>query len=256
MEDCDLVILVFACDTVEKYRNQMKAIDNTWGRKCQEYPNIRLLYFLGEEEVEYFPQFEDSQITKYIHLKGVANDYGSASYKQWLGLKYVYEHYRPKFTICIGTDTYINIPKLLSFLETYDPSCHLYIGGHSDIRQIGNRRYKFQSGGPGFIITYPILEKLYPSLQNIMEDWIRVCSTNNVNYLINACDVGIAYYLDQPELKATFVDGGEAFISCNYRGNPCCLNKIDMTKIISCHLMSLQDFQDFTQILEGNNYFM
>lgn len=254
-EECKLAIVVFACNTVDKYVKQIEAINSTWGKKCQEYPNIRLLFFLGEERVD-GAEFEDTPITKYIHLPGVSNDYLSASYKQWLGLKYAYEHHKPIFTICIGTDTYLNIPALLSFIDIYNPDRHLYIGGHSDARQVGNTLYHYHSGGPGFVITRAVLEKLYPILHNVMDDWINVCCRNGVEYLIVACDVGIAYYVTQPDYKARFIQARQEFIACNYQGNPCCLGKIDMRKIVSCHFMSIQDFHDFTNILETNNYFV
>lgn len=255
MEKISLAILVFACDTVEKYRLQMEAINNTWGKKCQEYPNIRIFYFLGEELAE-GDELVDTPSTKYIHLQGVSNDYLSASYKQWLGLKYIYEHYRPNFTLCIGTDTYLNIPKMLSYLDAFNPEKSLYIGGHGDTRQIGPRPYYFHSGGPGFVITLPILEKIFPFLQDIMNDWIRVCRTNEVDYLIGACDVGISYYVAHICPEAKQIETGITFSNCNYLGIPCCVGKQVMSKIMSCHLMSLNDFRDFTKILEDNNYFM
>ena len=98
---------------------------------------------------------------KYINLQGVKNDYLSASYKQFLGMKYIYENYKTKFVICVGTDTYLNIPKLISYINNFDYTDFLYIGGHGCERQIGTKKYYFHSGGPGFIITYNILKKIY-----------------------------------------------------------------------------------------------
>jgi hypothetical protein len=254
-EECKLAIVVFACNTVEKYLKELESINKTWGKKCQEYPNIRLLFFLGEERVE-GAEFEDTSNTKYIHLPGVGNDYLSASYKQWAGLKYVYEQHKPKFTICIGTDTYLNIPALLSFLEAYNPECPLYIGGHSAKRQIGDKAYRYQAGGPGFVLTIAVLEKLYPYVHLIMDDWIQVCMRYGVTYLIVACDVAMAFYLENLNLKPRFIDAGPAFIHCNYFGNPCCYGNIDMSKIVSCHFMNPHDSQVFTRILEANNYYV
>ena len=114
MESCDLIILVFACYTIEHYRNQIEIINTTWGAKCETYKNIKILYFLGEEKVT---GFNDTDCIKYINLDGVKNDYLSASYKQFLGMKYIYENYKTKFIISIGTDTYLNIPKLLLYIN-------------------------------------------------------------------------------------------------------------------------------------------
>jgi len=38
MEECELIILVYACYTKEKYKNQIKCVNNTWG---EEYKNIK-----------------------------------------------------------------------------------------------------------------------------------------------------------------------------------------------------------------------
>jgi hypothetical protein len=254
-EECQLAIVVFACNTVDKYVKQIEAINSTWGKKCQEYSSVHILFFFGEERVE-GAEFEDTPNTKYVHLPGVGNDYLSASYKQWMGLKYAYDHYKPNFTICIGTDTYLNIPALLSFIDIYNPNSHLYIGGHSDARQIGDTLYKFHSGGPGFIITRAVLEKLYPMLLNAVGVWINVCCRNGVENLIPACDVSIAYYVNQPDYKAKYIQVSTGFTNCNYYGYPCCLGKIDIAQVVSCHFMSIQDFHVFTGILEANNYFI
>jgi hypothetical protein len=255
MEECDLAIVVFACYTVDKYKEQMIAINNTWGKKCQEYPNVRLLYFLGEEKRDY-PEFHDTPVTKYINLPGVKNDYLSASYKQWFGMKYVYENYKPKFIHCIGTDTYINIPKMLIYLNQFNPNVMLYLGGHGCRRKIGERTYYFHSGGPGFVITYDVLKSFYPILPRIMDYWLNICRKENVEYLNPACDVCVAYYLQQPGSPVTAVKADKEFISCNHRGWPCHLNNTNMSNIVVCHLMNPPECIEFTQILEANNYFI
>ena len=72
----------------------------------------KILYFLGEQKIL------DGE--KFIHLPGVGDDYLSATYKQWYGLKYIFEKYKSKFTIFIGTDTYVNIPKCLDLIKKYE----------------------------------------------------------------------------------------------------------------------------------------
>ena len=158
MEEYELIILVYACYTVKKYKNQIEVINETWGKKCETYKNIKLLYFLGEEKIT---GFDDTDSIKYINLPCVKDDYLSASYKQFLGLKYVHENYKTKFIICLGTDTYLNIPKLLLYINNFDYNDCLYIGGHGCERDICSKKYYFHSGGPGFIITHICLEKIY-----------------------------------------------------------------------------------------------
>jgi hypothetical protein len=250
----DLIILIFACDTIEKYKNQIETITLTWGKKAEEYNNILILYFLGEEKTNYF---KDSNNIKYINLEGVSNDYLSASYKQFLGMKYIYENYKVKFIISIGTDTYINVPKLLLFINNYDHMDNLYIGGHGDKRRIGDKEYYFHSGGPGFILSYDCLSKIYDLLPNIMEDWINVCNQNEVPYLIVGCDVAISYYIQQPEINSKIIIIEDySFINCNYQGSGCCNNLVNINNIISCHSLNENEFYDFTDILNKNNYFI
>lgn len=254
MKEYDLIILIFACDTIEKYKKQIEIINLTWGKKCEEYDNILILYFLGEEKTNYFKDYNN---IKYINLNGVTNDHLSASYKQFLGMKYIYENYKTKFIMCIGTDTYLNIPKLLSFINIYNHMDNLYIGGDGMSRQIGHKEYYFHSGGSGFILSYNCLTKIYDSLYNLMENWINVCDQNNVSYLINACDIAISYYLQQPEINSKIIKINDlSFLACNYKGAPCYRNLIIMDNIISCHFMDENDFYNFTEILNKNNYYI
>ncbi len=254
MEECDLIILVYACYTIQKYKDQIKYINDTWGKKCEEYKNIKLLYFLGEEKIN---GFTDTNSTKYINLEGVKNDYLSASYKQFLGLKYIYDNYKTKFVLCCGTDTYLNIPKLLLFINKFDNDKCLYIGGHGDEIQIGNKKYYFHSGGPGFILTFACLQKIYKLLYNLVDEWIKLCNVNNIQNLIPACDVAISYYAQQPEINATIVKTNDlSFVHCNYMGHPCHINKIKVENIISCHLMKKTHFYKYTIILNNNNFFV
>lgn len=254
MEECELIILVYACNTIEKYKNEIDIINRTWGAECEKLTNIKVLYFLGEEQKSIH---NDSKNIKYINLLNVNNDYLSASYKQFIGLKYIYENYVTKYIICVGTDTYLNIPKLISYVRRYDNKEKLYIGGHGCERDIGGKKYYFHSGGPGFIITQSVLKEIYEILPNLMEDWIKICNENNIIGLIPACDVAISYYLQQPSINVKIIKTNDlSFINCNYLGYPCHAHQVDMSNIISCHMMNEMDFYNFTNILINNNYFM
>jgi hypothetical protein len=249
MYEFDLIICVYACDTVEKYKNQILKMNEVFEPVLCEYPSIKLLYFLGEEQTDLVGD-------KYINLKNVKNDYLSASYKQYLGLKYIYENYKTKFVMCIGTDTYVNIKKLDLFLKGFNYNDNLYIGGHGDIRNLGIRSVHFHSGGPGFIITKTCLEKIYPRLESFMEEWTNVCTTYRSD-LLAACDVGIAYLVTLEDINAKTVHiEGCVFTHCNYNGYPCHPNQIKHNELISCHNMSLDDFDQFTRILQLNKYFL
>jgi len=100
------------------------------------------------------------------------------------------------------------------------------------------------------------VKKIYDSLQNLMEYWSKICYENNIQSLISACDVAISYYLQQPDMNVEIIKAEHgSFMHCNYKGMPCHRN-LDISKIISCHLMDTDDFINFTNILNNNNYFI
>ena len=248
--------------TKERYKNEILKINETWGKQAEKR-GLKILYFMGEKEVS--EGFMDE--TKYIYLENVGDDYLSASKKQNLGLKYIYEHYNSQYIFCCGTDTYVNVENLVKYLDSLgeqnepNNNTNLYIGGNGDYRMFDNEKLWFQSGGSGFIITNDVLEKLYPELCNIDEQWKKICNStvdssrdNKSNHdLISACDVSIAYFVKQNDTKTISNDN---FYSCNYRGYAdnyrynCCVDKIKLKDIISCHNMSMSDFDEYTYLLE------
>ena len=254
MEEYDLVILIYACYTIAKYKEQIEILNQTWVKKCENYKNIKVLYFVEEQKIS---ELVDTDFITYVNLKGVKNDYFSATYKQFLGLKYVKENYNARFIIALGTDTYLNIPKLLLFINNFDYNDNLYIGGHGCEREICSKKYYFHSGGPGFIITRGCLIKLYNILPNLIDNWVSLCTANKIERHIPDCDVAIAYYLQQPDINSTIIKTNDlSFLNCNYRGFPCHANQVTLSNIIACHLMSTIDCIDFTNILIVNNFFV
>ena len=264
-----LVVCVYACATVEKYRDQIRAIRKTWGKLCNRLSSdesgfsphinaivndkVKLLFFLGEEKTT-----DEFIGDEFVYLPGVKNDYLSASYKQYLGLKHVYENFGFDFVLCCGTDTYLNIPKLVKHLERYSPKEASYIGGHGCVRTLDNTEYEFHSGGPGFMLSRECMRQLYPSLSpDLVTDWLQVCGENNKNDLYGACDVSISYYLQTFNIQPRVIKfDGLQFTHCNYMGVPCHEGEIDVTELLSCHLMSLVDFELYTGILLMNDFFV
>lgn len=248
-----MIVNIFACATVEKYKQEIIKINETWGKKAEEN-GIKILFFLGEEKTDLINE------NKYIYLKDVENDYESAAYKQNLGLKYIYENYNADFVFTCGTDTYINIDKLLLYINQLDKNKKLYIGGHGDYRIIGNDNVYFHSGGAGFILSNSVSSELYPQLCNIQNEWENICLINNVEYLITACDVLISYYVGK--IIDIEIIKNKNFYSCNHKGlcyNStllCCGKKVNVYEIISCHNMTMRDFDELTLILENNNFFV
>lgn len=240
----DLVIGVFACHTVPRYMEEIRKINETWKTYSD---NVTVLFFLGGDPTEEFSG------PSYIYNKTLGNDYISASYKQYYGLKYIYEHYKPKFVFMCGSDTFINVPKLLRYLRILNHEEPLYIGGHGDHRKLGEKDIYFHSGGAGFVVTVPCLTLLYPVLSTAVDRWIDICKENNAGNLTHGCDVGIAYFIAETH---TVVVKKEGFFSCSYKGTRCCKGKVSPGKIITCHDMTPTDFTEFDAILKKNRFFL
>jgi len=244
----DLIIGVFACDKVLSYLMQLQAVQETWGK---EVPlNVKILYFLGEIRTGLWNDEES-----FIHLPGIQDDYLSASYKQFMGMRYIHQHYQDqyRFVMFCGTDTYPVIERLVELLKSWDPKLPLYMGGHGDYRSIGEEIHNlyFHSGGPGFILSHAAVEMLYPSLETAVETWLRICHRHNLHDLIVACDVAVAYLLHtigKGAVKIVIVNGG--FMNCNIYGYPCHVGQVNMDQILSCHNMSLDDFHVFYNYLQ------
>ena len=246
-----LIINVFGCVTKQKYKDEIIKINETWGKRCQEL-EVKVLFFLGEEKSDLIDD------TKYIYLNGVDNNYESAGYKQNLGFKYIYENYDFDYVYTCGTDTYLNVDKLLQYLDTLDKTKDLYIGGHGNFRKIGNDYIYFHSGGSGVVLTKSIISTLYPKLNTIDEEWKQLCISKNVNELIPACDVLLGYYINKFNYE---IIKNNNFYACNHKGYMynnfnCCADNINIENIIACHYMLLNDFDEYTTILQDNNYFL
>ncbi|MDC0141998.1 fringe family glycosyltransferase [bacterium] len=247
----DLIIVVYGCDSIIKYKNQILKIKETYEKTINKFENIKILYFLGNKDVD---SLEGENL---IHIKLLEDNYFSASYKQWFGLNYVYRNFNTKFIMCIGTDTFINIPKLIKFLKKFNPKENLYIGGHGCHRKLLNIETYFHSGGPGFILSKACLNKIYPKISDVdlfLKKWINICKKSNNTRIICACDVTMGYLSQMADINST-IKKEQGFYHCNHKGYPCHRNKFPYKDIISCHNMSLNDFDEFNSILLDNNFF-
>jgi hypothetical protein len=246
------VILLFGCVTKEKYAEQIRSIEKTWGKTAQDL-KIPYFYFLGQQSQSQrssTSEFTDS--SKFIYLQNVKDDYSSASYKQYMGLRWICDNYNPDYVFICGTDTFVNIHKLNDLLQNKEfkqkYSENLYIGGHGDTRTIANvcdannkcndMTVHFHSGGAGIIISNNVLFSMYDYYNTFQSSWIKFCDETNSEYLKDACDVSIAFLLQCFNVTSYDIDG---FYYCNYKGMPCCRNKINKDNIITCHLMRTSD---------------
>lgn len=249
-----LIICVFGCATIQHYRKEIDKISMTWGKRADEL-SVRVLFFLGEEKTDLVGD-------DYIYLPGVGNDYNSASHKQNLGLKYIYENFDADFVYVCGTDTYVNVDNMLNLLHNYSRNDNVFIGGHGFYREVNNQQYYIHSGGAGFIIPRVLHTMIYPYLEGLFEECNMFCITCNSHYLISACDFQISYILKKLGYGTRIVDVNE-MKSCDIygcaRGSKCVndyCKKVSIIDIITCHFMSFDMFDEYYFILHTNNYFV
>ena len=108
---------------------------------------------------------------------------------------------------------------------------------------------KFHRGGAGFILSKKSLLLLSPLLANMVDDWIKFCKVSSKDtQLIYGCDVCISYYCSI--LNIQMLTFNDRFYDCNYRGN------IQWKDIITCHNMSLRYFDEFTDILNQEKWYI
>jgi hypothetical protein len=241
----DVIFCVFGCATIEKYKNQILKINETWGSTIKSY-NFKILFFLGEEKTNLIGP-------EYIYLEGIQNDMLSASQKQNLGLKYIYETHTCNFIFICGTDTYVVTKALKEKTKDWNRNENICIGGHGETRQINGIQTYFHSGGAGIIISFKTLSIIYSELDNMYQNWI----SENIDHILDcACDVALCYYLKIKNCR--FIKEDDLFFGCNYVGYPpyhphCYKHQGLKTNIIACHYMSLSDFDNYTQILKSED---
>lgn len=242
-----LVICVFACATIPKYKDQLLKVCDTWKRTANKR-GVKVYFFLGEEPTGLVGD-------EYIHLEGVANDYISASLKQYLGIKYIVEK-EPDFDfihVC-GTDTYIFIDNMINLIEKYNSKDNIAIGGHGDFYTINNEKVYFLSGASGFLLSRECCNLLYPNLSELFEEWVYLYSIqkNPPSNFMGACDVGISYFI-QKTINTRIIKHDDKFFTCNHNGFPCHPGQVNINKAVACHNLSLTEFDEVYNNLKDIN---
>jgi hypothetical protein len=252
----NIVFCIYGCDTIDGYKKEILKIKETWGKAPEgatdkapsdKAPSDKaLLFFLGEEG-----SLQDNDC---IHLENINDDYLSAGFKQYAGLKYIYENYNFNYVFICGTDTYVLTDNLVNFINQdpqISPDKSLVFGGHGDNRQIGESSLHFFSGGAGIVLTKATMDIIYPELGSLQDEWMWFCTDNGYKTFVTACDLSLCYFLKRRGV--IFLNVCNRFFNCNYLGYhskvACCANSVDLRTMISCHNMSLQKFDELEKIL-------
>lgn len=233
-----LVICVFACATVPKYKAQLLKVCETW-KQTAEKRGVKVYFFLGEEPTGLVGD-------EYVHLEGVANDYLSASLKQYLGIQYIVDR-EPDldFIHVCGTDAYLFLDNMIDLVSQYDPKDNLAIGGHGDFYTINKEQVYFLSGAAGFLLSRGCCTLLYPYLSELFGEWVYLYSVqeNPPPNFIAACDVGLSYFI-QKKINTCILKRDDTFFTCNHRGLPCHPGQVNMGTVVACHNLSLSEFDE------------
>ena len=205
----NIAICVFACSVIPSYLEEIRNIRRTWFRDAIEH-GVSVYFFLGggDDDGDEPVVLPECMGDEFVYLPGVKNDYESASHKQNLGIKYIFsggadDAPPPDYVFCCGTDTYVSIVNLIELLRKFSPKQHLYLGGHGCYRQLDGKTIYFHSGGPGFVLSRALVERIERDIvpfDRMFEEWRAVCERNGekvVSEFLCACDLAIAYFVNK-----------------------------------------------------------
>jgi hypothetical protein len=161
-------------------------------KDCDVLKNTFLKHF---ENFLFFGATEDLSMPCYTHEKVEGDDYNSALSKHFLCLKKQFDmHPDCEWFYIGGTDIFLHPDNVQQLLEKINPQAEIYIGGHCDKRVINGLEVWFGSGGPGYFISKQLLEKMYPRLEQYIEEWKHIYQ-HGEHCIYAGCDVATAYFL-------------------------------------------------------------
>jgi hypothetical protein len=230
-----LAIAVFGCTSVPRYYKEAEASLNTWANIAKKH-NVPVLFYVGRASKP-VKHFEDN----FVVMPNTADDYHSATPKAWFSMVDIYQKHSPDFIFSCGSDTYVEVDKVLKLLEQYNADEPLYIGGHGDVRRVLNHNLYFHSGGSGFLLSRAIMPQIIQHYKEWQQLWSAICATPNagIEYLHPACDVAVAYFVQKvAKPPARVITHDNLFYACNIFGQPCHIHNINYGEACSYHLMT------------------
>jgi tetratricopeptide (TPR) repeat protein len=216
----------------DKFKEQILGCQETWAKEGKIL-NVPVKYFCGEiRDKEFF--HEDI-----VHLKNVGDDYSSATYKQYYGLRYLLENYPSDFYLIAGSDNYVNIERCLKMLEKYDSKYPFLIGGHGENREIFGYSSHYMTGGAGLFLSHSALLKMAPKFDIYIQEYKKEVKGKDKD----ACDVSICHFARSESV--TLIKEKELYY-CDWKGKcwgymefPC--GGINYDKMSICHYMERTD---------------
>lgn len=198
----DIAVLVFT--SALNLHERALSVQNTWLR---DFPNG---YLVGG-------YYYDPTLKMISLGTNVGEDYLSATPKQFIGLKVLYEKFPniPWFYVS-GCDAYLFAENLCDLLSNFNPQEELFIGGNFLKRTIENVEYFYPSGGSGFVLSNQLVKKLLTKIDFILENLKQY----ELFYRYGACDAALGYYfLTLFGIKPVYADGFYSVAPYKYPGD-------------------------------------
>ncbi|MFA6506545.1 MAG: hypothetical protein WCT14_10620 [Treponemataceae bacterium] len=146
----------------------------------------------------------DTQLRMISLGETVQEDYLSATYKQFFGIKKISElHPEFDWLFITGCDAYVFKDNLEKALGEFDPTKDFFIGGHCGKAELDGKAFFYPSGGPGFALSKALVDKIAPRLEEMAHTWVTTQTAFST-----ACDLAITYFLKEwYNVSFTYRDG-------------------------------------------------
>jgi hypothetical protein len=239
-----LGIVIFGCLTKPKYREQIEDCYATWVHDAIE-AGCLVRFYVGDIPSDLDPTLKELCVD--LHQ---GDEYISATFKQWKGFDHMLSMEPPcEFYCTCGTDTFLNIPNVLTTLAHYDSTKPYYIGGGEGEEPVDGITYKYYSGGAGVFLSYPALQQVMEQVPDFMPWWM-VVGMNLVDGIDNgeliqksilgASDLQLGILCIRENIPK--ISLGSSILVGDGTHNREGLNK---DTLLSCHLMKHNDFYDY-----------
>jgi hypothetical protein len=198
-----LAIGIYGSANSQKYIDQLNACHSTWAGQAH--------YFVGEKRCKEFDKFPSSRIS---YLEKWGDEMESAHGKYYQGLHWLFDNIDADFYLMIGSDSYVHLNELYSFLGKLNPDELSYIGGHG----FRKKNLYYHSGGSGPIFSKALMKAIFTS--GLESDWIEKLRDDFGNFIENhsesyACDWSIVYLMQKLNIKYTTVTNS-GFCGCRH----------------------------------------
>jgi hypothetical protein len=163
-----LGIVIFACLTKPKYRQQAEDCFATWVQDALAADCIVRFY------CEDIPEDIDPALKALCINVKFGDAYHSALFKQWRGLEHCFYELEPcAWYFTCGTDTFVYMRNALSMLKDHAETQRLCIGGNRGEEEVGGEPIQYFSGGCGIFMTSNACEAMCEKLPEFIHWWIQ-----------------------------------------------------------------------------------